>query len=276
MVLASDPNLQMPEPPTVPLPPCDLESDEPELESSLHLHQLLLLLKCLDWVWRERTDYFAAGNLTIYYSAEQIKTRDFRGPDFFVALNTEKRPRKSWTVWAEGGQYPNVIIELLSDSTAKNDRTFKKQLYQDTFRTPEYFWFSPDTLEFEGFALVEGLYQPIVANSQELLWSAQLNLFLGIYDNQLRYFFPDGQLVPTPEEFALSAQAATEQAQRQAEQAQAATEQARQQAEQAQAATEQARQQAEQAQAATEQAQAEAQKLADKLRELGVDPESLH
>jgi len=95
MVLADDPNLHISEPPAVPLPPCDLESDEPHLKSSLHLQQLLLLLKCLDWAWRDRTDYFAAGNLTLYYSAEQIKTRDFQGPDFFVVLNAEKRPRKS-------------------------------------------------------------------------------------------------------------------------------------------------------------------------------------
>ncbi|MBE9138579.1 Uma2 family endonuclease [Nodosilinea sp. LEGE 07088] len=261
MVLANDPNLLVPEPPTVPLPPCDLASDEPELESYLHLQQLLLLIKCLDWVWRDKTDYFAAGNLTIYYSADQVKTRDFKGPDFFVVLNAEKRPRKSWTVWAEGGRYPNLIVELLSDSTANHDRTLKKQLYQDTFRTPEYFWFSPDTLELEGFALVEGQYQPIVPNADGLLWSAQLNLHLGIHDSQLRYFFAPGQLVPTPEEFALEAQAAVQTAQ-------AETQQARQQAEQAQAETQQARQQA-------EQAQAEAQKLAAKLRELGLDPDTL-
>jgi len=49
-------------------PPGDLYSDEPPLETYLHLQQLILLLTCIDWVWRDRTDYFAAGNLTIYYS----------------------------------------------------------------------------------------------------------------------------------------------------------------------------------------------------------------
>lgn len=47
------------------LPPCDPDSDEPPLESYQHLQPLLLLLKCLDWLWRDRTDYFAAGNLTL-------------------------------------------------------------------------------------------------------------------------------------------------------------------------------------------------------------------
>ncbi|MEO1633447.1 MAG: Uma2 family endonuclease, partial [Cyanobacteria bacterium J06631_9] len=98
-------------------PPGDLYSDEPQLETYLHLQQMMLLLNCLDWLWKDRTDYFSAGNLTVYYSPLQLKSEDFRGPDFFVVLDTEKRPCKSWVVWEESGKYPNIIIELLSTST---------------------------------------------------------------------------------------------------------------------------------------------------------------
>jgi len=183
-------------------PPRDLYSDEPELESSLHLAQLLLLLQGLNWFWKDRTDYFAAGNLTVYYNAQNLKSKDFRGPDFFVALGAEKRPRKSWIVWEEDGKYPNVIVELLSESTAAIDRGPKKQLYQDTFRTPDYFWFDPDTLEFQGFHLVDGIYEPIVLTEQGWRWSQQLGLYLGIHQDQLRFFTSEGQLIPTPEESA--------------------------------------------------------------------------
>ncbi|AHJ30781.1 hypothetical protein NSP_44850 [Nodularia spumigena CCY9414] len=65
-------------------PPSDLYSDEPPLETELHLEQIMLLLKCLKWLWRDRNDFYAAGNLTIYYSPHQRKSQDFRGPDFFV------------------------------------------------------------------------------------------------------------------------------------------------------------------------------------------------
>ncbi|MEQ8995073.1 MAG: Uma2 family endonuclease [Coleofasciculus sp. B1-GNL1-01] len=188
------------------IPPSDLLSDEPPLESDLHRDQIELLLACLKWWWRERTDFYATGNLTIYFSPEHITTRDFRGPDFFVVLGTENRPRKSWILWAEQGKYPNVIVELLSDSTATVDKDFKKKLYQDTFRTPEYFWFHPDTLEFQGFILMAGEYQPIELTPQGWLWSRQLELFLGIYESKLRFFSPEGQLVATPEERAEIAQ----------------------------------------------------------------------
>lgn len=63
-------------------PPGDLYSNEPPLETHLHLQHLMLLLKCLDWLWRDRDDFYASGNLTIYYSPNQRKSEDFRGPDF--------------------------------------------------------------------------------------------------------------------------------------------------------------------------------------------------
>lgn len=186
-------------------PPGDLYSDEPPLESSLHLQQLLLLLQCLNWLWRDCTDYFAGGNLTINYNAQRLKHRDFKGPDFFVVLGTECKPRKSWTVWEEDGKYPNLIIELLSQSTASNDRGPKKQLYQDIFRTPDYFWFDPETLEFQGFHLVDGVYHALEPNEQDWLWSQQLQLFLGVYNAQLRFFSAAGELILTPEEVAIEA-----------------------------------------------------------------------
>ncbi|MFN6010461.1 MAG: Uma2 family endonuclease [Microcystis sp.] len=184
-------------------PPSDLYSDEPTVETELHLEQIMLLIKCLKWLWKDKTDFYAAGNLTIYYSPNQKKSEDFRGPDFFVVLGTERRlDRKSWVVWGEGGKYPDVIVEILSPSTAKVDRGQKKQIYQDIFRTPDYFWFDPETLELQGFRLMEGQYQAIEPTNRGWLWSDLLGLFLGIYQQQLRYFNREGELIPTPAEVA--------------------------------------------------------------------------
>ncbi|TRT84216.1 MAG: Uma2 family endonuclease [Microcystis aeruginosa Ma_AC_P_19900807_S299] len=187
----------------VKFPPRDIWSEEPPLESYAHLQQILILLQCLEWLWQERNDYFAAANLTIYYSPNQKKSEYFRGPDFFVVLGTERRlDRKSWVVWGEGGKYPDVIVEILSPSTAKIDRGEKKQIYQDIFRTPDYFWFDTETLELQGFRLMEGQYQAIEPTDRGWLWSDLLGLFLGIYQQQLRYFNREGELIPTPAEVA--------------------------------------------------------------------------
>jgi len=254
--------------PEVTCPPTDLWSDEPPLESDLHLQQIIILLSCLELLWQEKNDYYASGNLTIYYNEEQLKKRDFCGPDFFVVLDTEKRPRKSWVVWGEQGKYPNVIVEILSDSTANIDRTKKKILYQNTFRTPNYFWFDPNTLEWQGFRLIEGQYQAISANEQGYLWSEELGLYLGIFDRKLRYFTVDGQLVPTPQEAELQQRQAKEQILLEKEQILLEKEQERQAKEQALLEKEQALLEKEQERQAKE-------RLAAKLRELGINPQTI-
>jgi Uma2 family endonuclease len=181
-------------------PPTNLYSDEPPLETDFHRDQIDLLIRLLKYWWRDRQDFYVSGNLTVYYNEQQLKSRDFRGPDIFVVLGAEKRDRRSWVLWEEGGKYPNVVIELLSSSTATVDRGAKKQLYQDVWRVPDYFWFHPETLEFAGFHLVNGAYEAISSTETGWLWSEQLELYLGIHERQLRWFSAQGQLVPLPEE----------------------------------------------------------------------------
>lgn len=82
------------------------------------------------------------------------------------------------------------------------DKGLKKQIYQSVFRTPEYFWFNPHNLEFAGFILLGGEYQQIEPQSQGWLWSQQLGLYVGVSQDKLRFFTPEGDLVPTPEEVA--------------------------------------------------------------------------
>ncbi len=219
----------------------DIYSDEPPLESDLHREQIDLLIRLIKWLWRDRQDFYATGNLTIYFSPNQKKSEDFRGPDFFVVLDTEKKDRKSWVVWQENGNYPNAIIELLSDSTAAIDKGLKKQIYQNTFRTPDYFWFDPISLELKGFHLVDGEYQDLVPGESGWLWSQQLKLYLGVAAAKLRFFTPDGELVRLPEE------------------------EATQQLEQANKQLEQKNQQ-------LEQANQRAEILAERLRAAGIDP----
>lgn len=234
--------------------PTDLYSDEPPLETKFHLQQIIILLSCLEWLWKDRDDFFAAANMTVYYNSKKIKTRDFRGPDFFVVRDTNPRQdRKSWMLWEEDGKYPNFIVEVLSDSTAQVDRTTKKKLYQDIWRVPEYFWFDPFSLEFEGFSLVNGTYQAIAKDGNGRCWSQQLDLYLGLHNDQLRYFSQNGELIPTPEE---------------------AAEEAGQQAEIAKAEVETFKAELSVAEEEAQAARAEAEALRQKLRSLGVDPEA--
>ncbi|WP_199249400.1 Uma2 family endonuclease [[Phormidium] sp. ETS-05] len=258
--------IQKPNIPT--FPPEDLWSDEPPLETYRHLEELIILLTSLNRFWSDRQDFFAAGNMTVYYSSRQRKNEELRGPDFFVVLNTERRERKSWVVWEEDGKYPNVVIEVLSDSTSSVDRNQKKLLYQDVWRSRDYFWFHPYTLEFKGFTLMGRKYVEIEPNEQSWLWSDELQLYLGVFNEKLRFFTPEGELVPTPEEAEARALSVAE------------LERQRADAERQQAELERQRADAERQQAELERQRADAERqknaiLRQKLLELGINPDDM-
>lgn len=188
-------------------------SDGMPMESNLHVLQMYLLIETLKLHWANRTDVFVGGNMFVYFSADQERFRDFRGPDFFAVQGVQHRERKSWVVWEEG-KGPDVVVELLSDSTAQRDKEEKKLIYQDRLRVPEYFWFHPYTGEWAGFALLDGVYQPILPDAQGRLISQQLQLALaqweGIFSAEsgrwLRWAELTGKLLPTAEEKAAEAQ----------------------------------------------------------------------
>ncbi|MFZ1505587.1 MAG: Uma2 family endonuclease [Anaerolineae bacterium] len=202
------------------------------MESNWHRIEMNLLIDSLHYHWRQRTDYFAGGNMFIYFSAEQARNRDYRGPDFFVVTGVDgSRDRGAWIVWEENGRYPNVIIELASPSTIHTDLGFKKDLYERVFRTTEYFCYDPGGPELLGWSLDAGEYRALKPNAHGWLWSHELDAWLGAWQGEflrlqqtwLRLYRSDGALIPVVGE--AEAQRAATEAQRAATEAQrAATE----------------------------------------------------
>lgn len=104
------------------------------------------------------------------------------------------RERQGWVIWEEEGRYPDVIVELMSPSTVKVDKTVKKSLYERTFRTADYYIYDPfDPHSLEGWHLdAKQRYQPLVANNRGWLWCESLGLWLGTWDGSIRREPPTG------------------------------------------------------------------------------------
>ena len=259
MTLPASPTAPLIQLPTQDHLPCD---DGVPMETQRHKLQMDMLLDALlPWL-AARNDGYVGGNMFIYFSAAQVRNQDFKGPDFFAVLGVPKRERKSWVVWEED-HAPNVIIELLSESTATHDKTGKKQIYQDQLRVPEYFWYDPfNSDDWAGFALQNGIYQPLALDQNNRLISQQLNLALvrwqGLYKGVeaiwLRWETLNGELMLLPEELA---------------------QQAEQKANQAEQKANQAEQKANQAEQKANQAEQRAEQLAARLRAMGIDPEEI-
>jgi Uma2 family endonuclease len=191
----------------VPLPNVTLvETDGVPLESYWHVLQIGLLIDLLSYWFRGRDDYFAGGNMFIYFSEEQARNRDYRGPDFFYVNGAPRLPmRPYWAVWQEGGRYPDMIIELLSPSTRIVDRTTKRIIYERIFRTAEYFCYDPLTEQLEGWRLGDRQrYRDIPTDERGWMWVEELGLSLGTWRGTyqgyeavwLRFYDTEGNLVP--------------------------------------------------------------------------------
>lgn len=196
--------------------------DGDRLESEWHAVGMQLLRTLIFRTMEEqgRTDFFCGTDMFVYYSMEQawrvsdeekkgIERRAFRGPDvFWVGGVDPARDRQAWIAWEEGGRLPDVVIELLSPSTAQKDRTEKRDLYAQVFRTAEYFLCDPETSQVEGLRLTGRSYLPIEPDEHGRIPSEQLGVSLGLWHGELkglsgtardwvRLFRPDGSLVPT-------------------------------------------------------------------------------
>jgi hypothetical protein len=188
----------------------------------------------------------------VYYKIEQAVNPTYRGPDFFAVLNVDgSYRREAWVVWLEEGRYPDIIIELLSSSTAEVDRTVKKELYEQVFHTANYFLYDPEQQTLIGWEMEHDSYVAIQPNPEGRLWSSQLGLWLGTwrgdYLNQqdvwLRFFDAAGNLVRIRGEIG-------------------------------EARAERAEIRAEQAEMRAEQAEAEAERLRALMRAAGQDPDA--
>ncbi len=200
-----------------PSPPTDLIFDDGEpLESNRHRIAMNVLINAALTALANQPNSFVGGNMFVYYSRNQAMNQDFRGLDFFVVLDVDgNRERQGWVIWEEEGRYPDVIVELVSPSTAKVDLTVKKDLYERVFRTADYYIFDPfEPTAFEGWHLTNRRYQALQPNAQGWLWCETLGLWLGTWEGSvqrepptgtcqwLRFYNSEGNLVLLSEEAA--------------------------------------------------------------------------
>jgi len=213
--------------------PCD---DGEPMETWRHRRQASVLLDSLNEAWRDRNDYFAAANMFLYFSETQSRKNDFRGPDVFVVLDTEKRERRSWVVWEEGGRTPDVVFELVSESTEEVDRGEKMHIYARVLHVACYVIYDPFSAQLDVFRLDASrrTYVRVEPNERGHYACEPLAMFLGVVRSTidgadapwLRLLDGEGHVLPEPAERAAReaerAEREAERAEREAERAERA------------------------------------------------------
>ena len=178
---------------------------KPMGETDIHIAQIIDLLFALTRYFREDPRVYVAADLLLYYVEGDPK--EFVVPDVFVVRGVPKGQRRIYRLWEEG-RAPDVVFEITSASTRREDLGTKRVLYAD-LGVKEYFVFDPTGEDLRpplrAFRLSGSEYQPL----KEPVFSEVLGLELQIVDKHLRLFDPrTGKRLLTPAEADAAREAA--------------------------------------------------------------------
>ena len=241
------------------------DDGEPMADNTLQFKWIVLLVANLEAVFRNDPEVFVAGNLLWYPALGEPTIR--AAPDAMVALGRPKGRRGSYKQWEEGNVAPQVVFETLSPGNRPPEMERKFKFYEQ-FGVEEYYIYDPDDGSFEGW-LRRGSRLAKVANVFGFVSPRlQIRFEPGEGPDNLKIFGPDGEPFQTLSEVVDQRNAAEKVAVSEPNLPRpselAATE--RQRAETAEKLVE-----TERRRAATERQRAD--RLAAKLRELGVEPD---
>ena len=167
--------------------------EEPGLPDDFHYHQPQLLRETFCLPNYSVEEIYVASDLNLYYDANH--TDWYKRPDWFAVLGVppfygdERELRYSYVVWDEK-IVPFIVVELLSDSTEKEDlgQTLRKgkkpptkwEVYEQLLQIPYYVVFSRKSGQLQIFQLIEGRYQKLTL-IKDRFWLPQIQLGLGLW-----------------------------------------------------------------------------------------------
>ncbi len=269
------------------------DKDDVPVMNSLEQPQSRLLTDALEPVLRRLHpdgNYFNGRDCGLYWRHTDPPLRGCKAPDWFYVPGVEPLPageyRRSYVLWQEG-VVPQVVLEYASgDGSEEHDQTRidgKFWVYEQGIGIPYYGIIVVATGQLEMYQLAGGRYELMTENEHGRYAIPPLGVELGVWhgtfeiseSDWLRWWDEDGTLLPTGDERAEQFRAGAEQAEGRAERFRAETEQAEARAERSRAGAERSRVEAERARVEAERAEARSERLAAKLREMGVDPDTL-
>lgn len=213
----------------------------PMSDNTLQYQYIVSTVAGFQELYSGRGDVFVAGDLLWYPTEGDNVTRS--APDAMIAFGRPPGHRGSYRQWEEGGIAPQVVFEILSPGNRLADRNRKLAFYLQ-FGVEEFYEYDPDRGDLAGWLREGGQLRPIA--EMEGWVSPRTGVKFALRDGMLELTRPDGRRFLTYDELIEQRMLAE---------------------------SEGARAESERARADSECNRAE--KMAAKLRELGVDPGSL-
>jgi Uma2 family endonuclease len=233
------------------------ESDgKPMADNTKQFDWMTTIKLGLEALFKDQSDVFIAGDLLWYPVRGNIKIR--LASDVMVAFGRPKGERGSYIQFVENDIPPQVVFEILSPKNTAAEME-RKRVFYEQYGVEEFYIYNPKKITLEGWRLQQGRLEPI---AQMQSWvSPRLGVRFEL-DPELKLFKPEGQPILTYVEL-------TEQSEQERQRRSLAEQrlvQERDQREMAEKERDQAIQRA-------EQERQRAEKLAAKLKELGISLE---
>ncbi len=211
---------------------------QPMADSTIQYEWITTIKGGCDALFKDDQNVFIAGDL-LWYPVEG-KNTICQAPDVMIVFGVPKGDRRSYIQFRENNIPPQVVFEIrsFSDSQIKMD---KKVAFYNRYGVEEYYLYDPDKQELSGWQRIEGLLEVIEPISSWV--SPRLGIRLELTETGLELYRPDGQkflsYLELEQQRELAAQRANQETQRANQETQ------------------------------------RAERLAAKLRELNIDPDTL-
>ncbi|MEC4806176.1 MAG: Uma2 family endonuclease [Jaaginema sp. PMC 1079.18] len=232
---------------------------KPLADNTIQLGLIFTIKGGLDALFQDRDDVFIAADLLWYpvqlTQAEILakKQPQRQAPDVMVVLGRPKGDRGSYRQWQEENIAPQVAFEILSPGNRKQEMTQKFEFYQK-YGIEEYYLYNPQKNRLQGW-LKQGEELTEIPTMEG--WSSpRLGITFSTSEGDLALFSPDGERFVDYVEVV-----------QQRDRALAERERERLEKERERLEKEQEKQRA-------DRAELELQQMRERLRQLGIDPDS--
>lgn len=125
-----------------PIAPVEYPEDDgkPMAESDQARYYLTYATEVLKVHFQHLSDAYISGNLFIYY--EKGNPESVVAPDVFVVFGIDNHQRRSYKTWEENNKTPDFVLEITSKATRSKDQGAKKGIYA-FLGVQEYFQYDP-------------------------------------------------------------------------------------------------------------------------------------
>ncbi|MGD1905980.1 MAG: Uma2 family endonuclease [Leptolyngbyaceae cyanobacterium] len=186
--------------PNFPLAATYPDSDgQPMADNTKQFHWIVVIKDNLERLFAQDPAVFVAGDL-LWYPLEGKPTVR-QAPDVMVVFGRSKGDRGSYQQWREGDIAPQVVFEILSPGNRFGE-VLRKLNFYDRHGVEEYYIYNPDTFELTG--LVRSEQALTLLDAVEGWGSPRLWIRFELTPEGLVIYRPDGEQFSWPAQLSYS------------------------------------------------------------------------